>query len=290
MHGAWMLIALAFAGPEAETPHEALPQPHVGAIPEEVLAAARGAAGLSLPERMERVSRALLGRPYVSDPMGEGVLPDADPIARYDAFDCLTFTEEVLALSLAPDPAHAAEIRRALRYDDGVIDYVHRRHFMELPWIPGVLRDGWLVETTADYGEVIRLEKQVDAATWAAWAPRSKFVHSDNELPTGTMALDVLPLETAIGAAEAIRPGSVVLTVRVDRAGVPIWTTHVGLVVPTEKGPVMRHATKLGAGGTRDHGVRWYLEHLRTYRWKVAGIAILEPVDFAPWQSAAPAP
>lgn len=280
----WLALAigLAWGGPEGETPHEALPQPDIGTLPSEVLQAARAAAGLSLPERMERVSAVLMGRPYVNDPMGEGVAPDADPIARYDAFDCLTFAEEVLALSMSPDPAHAADVRRALRYDDGEVAYAKRRHFMELQWIPAVVRDGWLIDSTASYGEVIHLEKQVDAALWRGWAPRSRFPLSDEELPQGTMALDVLPLETAIQVVDDIRPGSLILTVRTDKPGVPIWTTHVGFVVPTERGLRLRHATKLGSGGTREQDLRWYLEHIRSYRWKVAGIAILEPVDFGP--------
>jgi len=272
----------ALAGPNAETPASALPQPAVGTIPDDVLAAAREARHLPLADRMEAVSRVLLGRPYVADPMGEGHGFDADPVARYDAFDCLTFTEEVLALSLSGDPAHAASIRASLRYDDARIDYVHRRHFMELQWVPAVVRDGWLRDATGDYGTVVHMEKTVDAATWAGWGPRSKFQHTDEELPSGTMALDVLPLEQAIAVADTVRPGSVILTVRQDRAGVPIWTTHVGFVVRTEDGIRLRHATKLGSGGTKEHGLRWYLEHIRSYRWKVAGITILEPVELGP--------
>src|SRR5262245_55177664 len=122
---------------DAAEPDEAAPgalrTPSIGApIPAEVLAVATAVRNRPLPERMGAVSSALLGRPYVSDPMGEGVLPDADPFARYDAFDCLTFAEEVLALTLAPDPVHAAEVRASLRYGDEPRDYVHRRHFMEL--------------------------------------------------------------------------------------------------------------------------------------------------------------
>jgi hypothetical protein len=134
------------------------------------------------------------------------------------------------------------------------------------------------------------MEKAVDASTWAGWGPRARFQHTDDQLPTGTMALDVLPLERAIEVADTVRPGSVILTVRQDRAGVPIWTTHVGFVVRTEDGTRLRHATKLGTGGTKEHSLRWYLEHIRSYKWKVAGIAILEPVELGPRASPPPAP
>jgi len=253
-----------------------------GRIPPEVLRAVEASRHLPLPQRMAAVSEPLLGRPYVLDPLGEGVPPDPDPLVRYDAFDCLTFVEEVLALSLAGDPLHAAEIRNALRYGDAPVDYVKRRHFMELQWIAGNIADGWLVDTTREYGETIRLEREVTPATWAGWSRRARFAHEDHELPTGTMALDVLPLDVAREIAHTLRPGSLILTVREDRPWVPLWVTHIGFVLPGDP-PRVRHATPMGGGGTRDQGLAGYLSHIAGYGgWKVLGIAVLEPVEPGP--------
>lgn len=258
------------------------PGPAPAEIPAALLEAARAARGQPFPERMAKVSKVFLGVPYVNDPMGEGHPPDADPIARYDAFDCLTFAEEVLAWSFASDPAGAAEVRRSLRYGDGVpVEYAHRRHFMELQWIPGTIREGWLRPTTAEYGPVTTLRKSVTADTWKHWSSRSRFQMTDAELPTGEMTLDVLPLAEAEKVAGTIRPGSLILTVRVDRPGVPLWTTHVSLLVPDDHGgAVLRHATKLGeVDQVRDHPLSTYLHHLETYdNWRVLGIAVLEPI------------
>jgi hypothetical protein len=260
-----------------------LPQPPVGQIPKDVLEAAREAARLPLPERMHRISDALLNRPYAIDPLGEGTGIDADPLARYDVFDCLTFTEEVLALALAGDPADAARVRNHLRYGEGPRDYVHRRHFMELQWIPDNIAAGWLVDTTRDYGTPVYMEREVTAETWRSWGSRAQFAHRDEELPVGPMRLTVLPLSTAIEVHKAIRPGSILLTVREDRSWKPIWVSHVGFLIPGKEGPILRHATKMGGGSSRDHTLTWYLNHLTTYaNWKVKGIAILEPVDFGP--------
>lgn len=296
----WWLCALAGAEPGAiDVKDPGLPPPpptaaltnSLGTIPTDMVQLARSVADRPLAERMAVISAAMLGKPYVSDPLGEGVGTDPDPIARYDAFDCLTFAEEVLALALAPDPVHAARIRADLRYGVGQpVDYVHRRHFMELQWIPGVVRDGWMRVSSADYGPVTVLEKEVTPETWTNWRSRKQFAHTDEELPLGTMHLEVLDLDTARQAASKIRPGSVILTVRQDRAGVPLWVTHVSLLVENDEGEaVMRHATKMGAGGTRDHSLTWYLDHLETYkRWKVQGIAVMEPIEHAPRRSAAP--
>jgi hypothetical protein len=260
----------------------------LGTLPVEIADLARSVRNQPLAERMQAISSRFLGRPYLADPLGEGEGPDSDPLARYDVFDCLTFVEEVLALTLTGEPEHAAAVRLSLRYGDAPPTYAHRRHFMELQWIPGNIQSGWLRDSTADYGPVRHMERDVDAATWAGWSARKRFALQDEDLPTGTMSLDVLSLDDAIAAADAIRPGSLLLTVRVDRPGVPIWTSHVGFILPGAT-PRVRHATRMGTPSVRDHDLRWYLRHLKDYsRWPAAGVAILEPVESGPRRSLAP--
>jgi hypothetical protein len=154
---------------------------------------------------------------------------------------------------------------------------------MELQWIPSAIAAGWVVDATTSYGPATRMEKTITAETWEAWSLRSRFAHSDEQLPTGTMALEVLSLDDAIAVAEDIRPGTIVLTVRKDRGWSPIWISHVGFTVPSEDRPTVRHATKMGTGGTRDHGLVWYLEHLKSYtRLPAVGVSLLEPVEQGP--------
>jgi len=257
----------------------------LGATPQALLDVARSVSDRPLPERMAAVSQAMMGKPYLADPLGEGQGVDADPFARYDVYDCLTFVEEVLALSLAGDPAHAAPVRLGLRYGERPPTYAHRRHFMELQWIPGNIADGWLRDTTAEYGPVVHMEREVTLDTWNSWAARKGFAHTDAELPVGTMQLDVLPLDQALQAVDRIRPGTIVLTVRKDRPWKPIWISHVGFVLPHEPGQAVqvRHATRMSDRKVRDHGLAWYVEHLQTYtNWPAVGIALLEPVDQGP--------
>lgn len=279
------------SGPAPSTsPREPAPQdePVLGLLRADVLEVTRKVADRPLAERIDAISAALRGQAYRLDPLGEGRVPDPDPLVRYDVFDCLTFVEEVLALSLSGDPAHAGTIRLSLRYGDRPASYANRRHFMELQWIPGNLQAGWLRDTTSEYGTTQHMSREVTSETWAQWRGRSTFQLDDEELPTGEMALDVLPLEQAIAQADAIRPGSLLLTVRADRSYKPIWVSHVGIVVPGEQATV-RHATPMGSGGVRDHSLRWYLNHLQTYTvWPAVGVVILEPVPYGPRRSRAP--
>lgn len=260
----------------------------IGAAPPQLLEAARSVAHLPLPQRMARISDTMLGRPYLADPLGEGDGVDPDPLARYDVFDCLTFVEEVLALSMAGDPAHAGAVRLGLRYGGKAPTYANRHHFMELQWIPAAIANGWVVDTTAEYGPTTTLEREVTADTWARWRARARFALTDDQLPTGTMSLTILSLDDALEAVDRIRPGTIVLTVREDRPYKPIWISHVGFVVPADK-PTVRHATRMSSKQVRDHGLAWYLNHLKTYsRWKAAGVALLEPVEQGPRISALP--
>ena len=252
-----------------------------GDVPAAIVEVAREVRNRPLPARIDAISKSLLGVPYLDDPIGEGVPPDVDPIVRYDGFDCLTYVEEVLSLALTGDPAHAAMVRNSLRYDGDPATYANRQHFMELQWIPRAVANGWLRDTTREYGETVRFERTVTDATWAAWSGRARFALTDDELPTGTMALDVLPLAAAQAAAAHIRPGSIVMTVRQDRSWIPIWITHLGFVVP---GATLRHASRLASSRTvREHDLAPYLRHTATYtNWPTAGIVVFEPVEQGP--------
>lgn len=257
--------------------------PPTGAMPKEVADAAIAARDESIGLRMKRVTDPLLGRPYKLDGLGEGAGYDPDPLARYDAFDCVGLVEEALALALAGDPAHSAEVRNRLRYGAGPVEYAHRRHFMELQWIPGNVADGFVVETTARYGAVTRRSQVVDDLVWAGWNKRSSFHLTDDELPSGTMSLDVMALDVAEAAVPNLPDGAIVLTVRRDK-GTPIWITHTGFVVRNSEGRVMhRNASRRTGMSVIDEDLVKYIRHIAAY---ANGIAILEPVEQLPRRSA----
>ena len=264
--------------------------PPMGSIPRSVVDAARSSYQLALPHRMKAVSEPMLDAPYMTDPLGEGQGIDADPPARYDVFDCLTFVEEVLALSLAGDPVHATWIRQSLRYGESPPTYANRHHFMELQWIPQNLAARWLRDTTDEYGQTIVYSREVTLAHWRNWGRRTRFAHTDEQLPVGEMTLKVLPLDQAREIADQIRPGSLIFTVREDRPWIPMWITHVGLTIPADE-PTIRHASHMKSSlRVRDHSLKWYLDHLATYvNWRTAGITIMEPIEPGPRPTLLPA-
>jgi len=274
------LLGLAWASPDA-TDEVVLLE---GGIPVELVERAKESANQPLWERMRAVSTPLKGTPYQVDAAGEGWGPDPDPPVRYDAFDCLTFVEEVLALTIPADPLSAPLVRNALRYGpSGEISYENRNHFMLHQWIPHNIRGGLLVDITTELGPTVLMQKSVSTNTWNRWKSRPKFALTDDQLPTGSYELNVLPLDVALEEVGNFPPGALVITVRENRSYVPIVVTHIGFVIPSDdpERPLMRHATKMGSEPrVRDDFLDWYLEHLANYRyWKVAGVVVLMPQE-----------
>ena len=300
-----MLLLLALAGlPAASAPTDpaspgALDAPEgdavdapsfdEGGIPPELIELARSVRDRPLGERMAAISEPMMGAPYLGDAIGEGVPPDLDPPARYDAWDCLTFVEEVLALALPPDPVSAPSVRRSLRYGEGApVSYEDRHHFMLQQWVPQAIANGWLEDITAQVGEAHLLRKTVTPRTWARWRKRSLFTLPDALLPTGDYAMPVLSPGAAREAVDRIPDGALLLTVRQSRDHVPIVVTHLGFKVPsTPEVPLMRHATRMGREPrVRNERLNWYLEHIQWYHhWPVEGISVLMPREYGPRRS-----
>jgi hypothetical protein len=241
---------------------------------------------LPLPQRLEKITAAWLGRPYLDGPLGEAGGVDPDPVTRYDAFDCVTFVEEALALALGNDSVDVARVRRSLRYrDGGPATYLNRRHFMLAEWIPGNVADGWFRDVTPDLPGAVQLTHTVTGATWSGWARRSLFSLPDSRLPVGTIEFHHLPLQAFRdnpALIDELPVGAVIFTQRVLAPHLPIAITHVGLTVPAQV-PTVRHATKIGKDEVKDHRLDWYIRNLESYKnWPAAGLIILEPLEFGP--------
>jgi cell wall-associated NlpC family hydrolase len=112
----------------------------------------RAKALRSLPERMGSFSELLLGLPYEANPLGDS--PDTPEVftASLTGFDCVTYVETVLALSLAATPGEFADWLRRIRYEDGRVEWARRNHYMT----------GW-IRSNARIGVVRRIAAGVHA-------------------------------------------------------------------------------------------------------------------------------
>ena len=252
----------------------------VSIIPESVLEAREASALEPLGLRMKRITEGFLGSPYLLNGIGEEQDPDPDPIVRYDAFDCLTFVEEAIALSLGRTDDEVAEIRKDLRYGDGAISYENRNHFMTSQWIPNAIEKGYLQDITHTLGETHVVSKTITRRTWERWRGRRHFFMTPDQFPVGTYTMGVLSLDAAFNAIPNIPEGALVVVVRQNNPYNPVWITHLGFVVRhSEKDVRIRHATKMSGGLVKEHYLKWYFEHIRIYLAPMEGILVLMPQE-----------
>jgi hypothetical protein len=91
--------------------------------------------------RIEILSRHFLGHPYQINPLiGSAEIPEVFTVSL-DAFDCVTYMETILALSLASNAEEFEEWLRKIRYQDGRIAWERRNHYMT-GWIRSNVQAG----------------------------------------------------------------------------------------------------------------------------------------------------
>ncbi|MCX7120310.1 MAG: DUF1460 domain-containing protein [Gammaproteobacteria bacterium] len=123
---------------------------------------------LNLAERIDYFSSQFLGLPYLGGAQGEGLSGEFDqsPLYRFDAFDCLTYVNNVLALSLSQNEAEFVEKLLQINYYDGIAKYENRFHFMSVDWNPQNQKNKILVDVTSTIGEVKFAEGEIDRPNW----------------------------------------------------------------------------------------------------------------------------
>ncbi|MBN1337444.1 MAG: DUF1460 domain-containing protein [Deltaproteobacteria bacterium] len=211
------------------------------AEPEEVRALLAFAEGCARFEaRLDRISLALLGRPYVVSPLLGAPEEPERMVTRLDAFDCVTWAEAVWALAGSRDPVGFERRLTALRYAHGRVDWHARNHYMHA-WIAHNESAGLLAPILPALWEDTGEQRVLTAL--AGHPP----------VPWRVRALPVARLPALVAVA---RPGDLVAFVsrRPD-----LDAFHVGLLAP---GPVLglRHAAR-SRGGSVEEPLEAFLEH-----------------------------
>ena len=215
-----------------------------------------------LPQRVEAVSALFLGVPYRLGPLGEG--PDGefdrDPLIRFDAFDCTTFVETVMALALNSDLEAATRTLQKIRYKDGQVGYATRNHFIELDWVPNNVRAGYLRDITSDVAgrSAVKVHKTISKRRWysrkSLASLEGAFTQDEKKkqvlklrrlgkgLPDQRSTLTVLPLKALPLALANIPSGTIASLVHADRRYKDTVVSHQVLLIKKSDGWYVRHA------------------------------------------------
>lgn len=242
----------------------------------------------SVPQRVEAISELFLGAPYKLGPLGEG--PDGefdrDPLMRFDAFDCTTFVETVMALSLDSDLDAAKRTLQKIRYRDGQIGYATRNHFIELDWVPNNLAAGFIRDITADVAgrSVVKVSKKISKKKWYlrksaaslegefAEDEKQQFVsklrHLGEQFEDQRATLPVLPMTALPRLIDNMPSGTIVNLVHKDQGDRDSLVSHQGILIKKSDGWYLR-AASIGKS-VEDHPIS-NLDAYRDLKWRLIG-------------------
>lgn len=173
--------------------------------------------------------QSFLGAEYKNSPLGEGVLPDADPLIRFDAFDCTTFVETVVADG-------NLDKLTAIRYKNAVVDFINRNHFIETDWLGNNAALFQNVSNSYAFTKIRRVK--IDKQAWF------KKIHNiDVKVNPEIVNIEYIPYEYA----KNICPEKTLIVLFItdnpkirDNIGTDLAVVHMGLLLPNGK---LRHAS-----------------------------------------------
>ena len=228
----------ADAQPAADSSHPFLgrmPDPEAGAFIRQM-----NQDHLSLKQRLEWITLCSLGTEYVPGPLGEGPNGeiDKDPLWDFQHVDCVTFLEQTYALALARDWQSFTRTLRRIRYRDGEVGFAARNHYTVPDWLPA---NKWLLRdiTRELAGErVVVMEKCISKKDFFE---RSGLPAAGANIPDATMTTEYAPRLVIPDIADQLETGDMVIWMT-DRPA--IFASHVGMAIKTDRGAVVRHASK----------------------------------------------
>jgi len=280
--------------PELEEPEESAEN---FVLDESSLTRALSLAGHMHPnDRLTWTSGLFIGRPFLSDPLGEGrgAAIDPDPMYRFDALDCMTYVEVVMALASSKDEAEFKENLRDIRYFGGVPSYFTRKHFFE-HWLPANEKAGWVKDITGSVGgeKLAKISAVIDPVDWMmakeelTAQEKEEAARDLAQLGLGEPALvemDYVPISAMLAfdgeqpsieksIAERLPEISIIAFLRTEKAAreIGVIVAHLGFVIRPRKPdgsfgePVLRHSTQR-AGIFRDESLASYLKSQKDYR------------------------
>jgi hypothetical protein len=179
---------------------------------------------LAISQRIDVISRALLGHRYEADTLIGGPHKPEVFVARDDRFDCVTFCETVLAAARAHDLSSFEAALRTIRYRGGVVEWRARNHDFAA-WCDRNVADGLCQPVVI--GEATEIKKTLTA-------PRA--------LGRRSYVIAGIAGKTLLANKDALKSGDIVGFVS-RRAWLDYF--HTGFVMSDAKGGLLlRHASR----------------------------------------------
>ena len=204
--------------------------------------------------------QSFLGARYLNSPLGEEVAPDNDPLIRFDAFDCTTFVETVIA-------DNKLKKLNKIRYKNGQVDFLARNHFIETDWLQN---NSDVVQNVSNrYGPVQVRSVKIDKKSWF-----TKVHNIETEFTPQVVDIEYIPYKNA----KNILPEKTLVVLFItdkpelrDKIGTDLAVVHMGLLLPNG---MLRHASST-QGRVVDVDMDEYIDN-RTQDKTNLGITLVE--------------
>lgn len=199
----------------------------------------------SEPELTRRIaiySEVAKGTPYALFCLGEGpnAKYDRDPLIDFTRADCVTFTEQILAMAISNNYDNMFNNLQRIRYHRGAIDLRTRNHFTHADWVPN---NAWLLQdvTAAVGGKHCReMTKTIDRRKLLSdlGVPESEQAAIP---PAETMTIKYIPEHSLLAVQDSLQTGDLFSIIQ---SAPGIFSAHMGLIIRKEDGDVYcRHAS-----------------------------------------------
>jgi cell wall-associated NlpC family hydrolase len=204
-------------------------------------------------DRVESVSRQLLGKPYVTNPLIGSARQAEVFTAAMDGFDCVTFVESVVARACAGSANDVASYLRRLRYVSGRIEWKRRNHYMT----------NW-IRNNARAGLVHPLRFNVPTVT------KNRQLNAVPGLPAQRQRFSCIPKRQLSKIEAEIHTGDLIFFAS-TRPHLDVF--HCGIVIRDNGRLLLRHASR-SQGGVVEQELSSFLKANR-----MAGVILARPQD-----------
>jgi hypothetical protein len=239
------------------------------------------AVGKNPDRRVMFYSELAKGTPYVIFCLGEGPTGeyDKDPLVDIARVDCMTFCEQILALTISGNYEEFFNNLQRIRYRDGIIGMKTRNHYTIGDWLPN---NSWLLEDATELigGEhCLSMTKTIDRSKDFATMGVTDFWEVP---PPQTLTVKYIPKEHLLRVEKNLRGGEIVSLIQKKEG---IFSSHMALIVKGRQGEtIFRHASRT-AGEVVDEPYREYVERLQDWK-NTAGMIFMRvrrdfPLTFA---------
>jgi hypothetical protein len=179
----------------------------------------------STANRIDLLSRQFVGYRYKSNPLiGSVDSPEIFTISL-DGFDCVTYIETVLALTLASTVDDFTEWVRKIRYDRGRIQWQRRNHYMAV-WVHNNVRQ--------------KIIKPISLPT-VPIVSRERFLNGISGLNAERITVKCVPKRTVPKIETHLQTGDLIFFVS-TRKNLDVF--HAGIIIRKGNIVIMRHASR----------------------------------------------